>query len=250
MWMQTSSKHGDQCTKRCTNREKINKTLPNVLAAPAVRQRSEVFITIDVRIYNEKWWLNLLQSVLLKIELLSPSCCTRFSRTGKTMMINAVSTGIFLGGKEGSFCWSHSLILQRYQIFTVEQRWRITASELKIVSHSSMRALQCRSWWIKLMPVCSEYCDAVFQPQLSTWTITSLINIIELVYHHMEAKITSLMVFMGVLFWWFWFLFVLNKEGNTVTCCDSYSLFLRLLDDYFDVCAPQGSCSCWRCSAL
>lgn len=46
------------------------------ICAQAVRQRSKVFITIDVRIHNKKWWLNLLQPVLFKAELLSPSCCS------------------------------------------------------------------------------------------------------------------------------------------------------------------------------
>lgn len=44
--------------------------------AQTVRQRSKVFITIDVRLHNKKWWLNLLQSVLFKAKFLSPSCCS------------------------------------------------------------------------------------------------------------------------------------------------------------------------------
>lgn len=44
--------------------------------AQAVRQHSKVFITIDVRNHNKKWWLNLLQSVLFKAKLFSPSCCS------------------------------------------------------------------------------------------------------------------------------------------------------------------------------
>lgn len=99
MWMQkqTEVHPANMATSVQKDAQTEKKNVPNVPAAHAFRQRSKVFITIDVRIYNKKWWLNLLQSVLFKIELLSPSCCTLFSRTGKTMMINVVSTWIFWG---------------------------------------------------------------------------------------------------------------------------------------------------------
>lgn len=67
-----------QHTERHTNKNHFQFLASCVIAiqAQAVRQRSKVFITIDVRIHNKKWWLNLLQSVLFKAELLSPSCCS------------------------------------------------------------------------------------------------------------------------------------------------------------------------------
>lgn len=107
----------------------------------------------------------------LKSSSSPPAVALSFHARGRLWWLMQSLLGSF-GGKKGSFCWSHSLILQWYEIFTVEQCWKITASELKIetVSHSSMRALQCHSRWIKLMPVCSEHRAAVFQPQLSTWT--------------------------------------------------------------------------------
>lgn len=70
--------HRHQHTERHTNKNHFQFLASCVIAiqAQAVRQRSKVFITIDVRIHNKKWWLNLLQSVLFKAELLSPSCCS------------------------------------------------------------------------------------------------------------------------------------------------------------------------------
>lgn len=70
--------HGHWHTQRHTNKNRFQCPVSCVIAihAQAVRQRSKVFITIDVRIHNKKWWLNLLQPVLFKAELLSPSCCS------------------------------------------------------------------------------------------------------------------------------------------------------------------------------
>lgn len=100
--------------------------LSNRTHAGAQRRCSEVFITINVRIPNWKWWLHLLQSVLLKDELLVPSSCS-LSSAPRAGMINALTVGNSAKKKTThplkvwSFCWSVSPALWRFSstIFTV-----------------------------------------------------------------------------------------------------------------------------------
>lgn len=81
-WIQTHSKkqrprHGLAQTKTAPNDARLSCGKTQI-HAQAVGQRWQLFITIDVRIHNKTQRLSLLQSVLLKGELLSspPSCCS------------------------------------------------------------------------------------------------------------------------------------------------------------------------------
>lgn len=89
-------RHGLAQTKTAPNDARLSCGKTQI-HAQAVGQRWQLFITIDVRIHNKTRRLSLLQSVLLKGELLSspPSCCSLSSLgSGETVMINALSAGI------------------------------------------------------------------------------------------------------------------------------------------------------------
>lgn len=187
-------------------------------------------------------------------------------------MINALTARI--SGKEPrvsaealrSYCGDS--VIQNLHCGAILKK-KITASKLKMVTvlHSATSLLLCCSRWIRLMPVYSEDClectavssvsallffklEQVFinqagygQKELS---IKQSQCMIVFAYDGSRRKINSLIVFVGILLGSY--SFVLHKRGNTVSWCDSYSQFLHSLLDYFDVCSPRGSCSCWRCS--
>lgn len=148
--------------------KKKNLSSVGAIHAQAVRQRSKVFITTDVSIHNKKWWPNLLQSVLFKVDLLSPSCCSLPSvrrRRGGTVMINALSAEILekrrrkkKKNNKWSFCWSVSPHVA--VVLCCGARWKNNCIKIenrnRLAHRSSVLLWPPR--WIQLMPVCSEHC--------------------------------------------------------------------------------------------